>query len=97
MDENTYKTWWPLHLRVARGEKLTAEERATYNAGLKQLHQEEVIPGDLTALRQAKVQVAALEAGNARLQAQRQALDAEIAALEARLDDRTRQLLNAKD
>ena len=36
MDEPAYRTWWALHLRVARGESLNAEERAAYEAGLVQ-------------------------------------------------------------
>jgi hypothetical protein len=34
MDEPSYRAWWPLHLRVARGESLEGEERAAYEAGL---------------------------------------------------------------
>ena len=41
MDETTYHTWWALHLRTTRGEHLNSEEQATYEAGLRQLQQEE--------------------------------------------------------
>ena len=35
MDDALYQQWWPLHLRVALGEQLDAEEKARYEAGLR--------------------------------------------------------------
>jgi hypothetical protein len=84
MDETTYQTWWALHLRAVRGETLNAEEQAAYQAGLRQLHEEESIPGDISALREARAKVATLEIEHAQLQARHEELEAEIAALEPR-------------
>lgn len=97
MDETTYQQWWSLHLRVARGESLTAEEQAVYQEGLRCLHQEESVNGDIATLRQVRATVAALEAKHAHLHARRDKLEAEITVLEAALSDRTRQLLAVGD
>ena len=94
MVETTYKTWWILHLRMARGKNLNTEEQAAYEAGLRQLHQEEILNVDVATLRQARADVAILEAENAQLQARRNKLEMEIAALEAALNKQTRHLLN---
>jgi cell division protein FtsB len=93
MDETTYYSWWALHLRVARGESLNSQEQATYDVGLRQMHQEERYNQDITTLRQARATVAALEAEQARWCAPREQLEAEIVTLEAALSERTRQLL----
>ena len=93
MDETTFQTWWALHLRAVRGETLNAEERDAYEAGLRQLHEEESIMGDIAALRESRAKVAALKTENAQLHARREELEAEIAALEAALSERTRQAL----
>lgn len=97
MDPHTYQRWWVLHLRAARSENLTAEERALYEAGLKQLQQEEVREGHRAGIRNLRDTVAALQSEHAQLDARRQKLDAEIMALEATLDERTRQLLGVED
>src|SRR5262249_4900648 len=60
MNETVSPEWWNLHLRVARGEALTAAERAAYESGLSKLHQSETLPGDLEALRTARAAVASL-------------------------------------
>jgi hypothetical protein len=82
MDETTYHTWWALHLRATRGEHLNSEEQATYEAGLRQLQQEETGDQDILTLQQTRTTVAALEAEQARLHARHEQLNAEIAALE---------------
>ncbi len=87
MDPHTYQRWWALHLRAARCEDLTAVERAFYEAALKQLQQEEVLEDHSAGLRDLRVAVAALQGEHAQLHAQREKLDAEIAALEATLDE----------
>ena len=96
MDETTYHTWWALHLRTTRGEHLNSEEQATYEAGLRQLQQEETSDQDIVLLQQTRTTVAALEAEQAHLQARHEQLNAEIAALEAALSERTRQLLGTQ-
>src|SRR5262245_52884193 len=93
MEANAYKKWSELHLRVARGETLTAEEQATYNAGIQELDHEEKIEGDIVRLRQLRSSLAQLEVENAHLREERLQLDAQIAAIEARLSQETRQEL----
>ncbi|MDP6505759.1 MAG: hypothetical protein QF886_19210 [Planctomycetota bacterium] len=97
MDEFTYKRWWPLHLRVARGESLSSEEREMYEAGLEELEQEETLKADFSELKEARAKVAQLKAEQTDLQARREQLDAEIEALEAALDEPSRQLLGAEE
>ena len=95
MEEATYRTWWALHLRAARGESLTGEEREQHEAGLRQLHQGEVLR-EADALRQERAAVKALEEENARLSARREHLEAEIAALEAALSPESIRLAMAR-
>ena len=61
MDETTYYTWWALHLRTTRGKHLNSEEQSTYEAGLRQLQQEETGDQDILTLQQTRTTVAALE------------------------------------
>ena len=96
MDETTYYTWWALHLRTTRGEHLNSEERATYEEGLRQLQQEETNDQDIVILQQTRTTVAALEAEQAHLRTRHEQLNAEIAALEAALSERRRQLLGTQ-
>ena len=96
MDDTTYHTWWALHLRATRGERFNSEEQATYEAGLRQLQQEETGDQDILTLQQTRTTVAALEAEQAGLHARHEQLNAEIAALEAALSERTRQLLGTQ-
>lgn len=44
MDAAAQQHWWELHLRVARGESLTPEERNLYEATLRQLDESERLP-----------------------------------------------------
>ena len=96
MDEATYHIWWALHLRAARGEGLNLEEQVAYEAGLRQMHQEEIYDQDVATLRQARAAVAALETEQAQWRTRREQLEAEIVTLEAALNERTRQLLGVK-
>ena len=81
---------------MACDETLGAEEQAAYEAGLQQLHQEEILNGDVSTLRQARAKMEALEAENAQLRARRKKLETEIAFLEAALSESTRNLLDAE-
>jgi multidrug resistance efflux pump len=85
-----------LRLRVARGESLNVEEHAAYEAGLVQLHQEEHLQGDMTALRQARAALAVLEEQRRQWHTQREQLEAEIATIEAALSEHTKQWLGVK-
>lgn len=42
MEQNEYQIWWPLHLRVAKGEVLPDDERRIYETGLAALESEEL-------------------------------------------------------
>src|SRR5258706_15389213 len=97
MDEATYKTWWPLHIRKAKGETLTPEEQSFYQTKLKQLHQEEILHEDVEGLRQMREEIERLKAENRRLQVLREQLEAKAAVLESALDDKTRQLIGVGD
>ncbi len=74
MDPDTYQRWWALHLRVARGETLSAEERPFYEAGLKQLQQEETLKDPSDSIRELRAGIAALQAEHAQLHAQSEKL-----------------------
>jgi len=97
MGEITEQSWWELHLRVARGETLNDEERASYEAGLQQRHAVERLDGDLASLRAARARVAVLEAEQAQLGSHHRALDEKIAALEARLSAPARHALGVAE
>ncbi len=96
MDQVTYRRWWVLHLRVARGECLNAEDQAYYEDVRRQLEQEELLGGQGLGLRKARAAVASLEAECATLEARRQRLDADIATLEAALEKETGQPLGGE-
>jgi hypothetical protein len=98
MDGVTYQAWWPLHVRVAKGEALAPEERAAYEAGLHALEQaEELAPRDLTALRAMRQEAAEAEAVLAAVSVKRERLQAEVRALEAALPERMRRTLGITD
>jgi chromosome segregation ATPase len=88
MDEATYRSWWPLHLRAVRGETLTPPEQAEYQAGLDELRRTEPSPGNSEALQAARSAMETLEAEQAQLRRRRDELAEEIAALEAALRER---------
>jgi chromosome segregation ATPase len=88
--------WWSLHLRKARGETLTDEERAAYAAGLRPIEEAETFPGAVEELRRLRSEVTRLEAECADLEARRDTLDEQIAALEARLTPGARRLLGVE-
>ena len=96
MDQPTYETWWHLHLRLARGGELSAEEQSCYEAGRGKLEQEERFQ-EATNAKLARVQLTRLEQEHAQLERQRRQLEAEIAQLEARLSEPTRQFLSVGD
>ena len=96
MDDATYKVWWPLHIRVAKGETLNADEQTIYEAGCRALDAEERLDGRLEELKQARQRSEEVEAKRAWLQARYEALRAEIAELETHLSEPTRQALGVK-
>lgn len=64
MDEEQYKAWWPLHLRVALGEALSEEEQGLYEAGRAELQAEEQaeLRHEVTELRALQAQLRELTA-----------------------------------
>lgn len=96
MDHSVYQDWWQLHLREAKGEALSPEEREAYQAGLSSLDHDESLHA-VTDARQARQQWIALDAEYSTLEQRRQQLDAEIAELESRLSEHTRQYLGVED
>ena len=89
-------TWWELHVRAARGERLNAEERAIYEAAINELDDRESL-APLADAKQARMELRNLEAERRRLEQRRQQLDAEIAALEGALAPQARELLGAEE
>lgn len=94
MDRAAYQQWWQLHLRVARGETLSPEETSAYHAALGKLEGDDRLR-EAASAREAREALTALVAGHERWEARRRQLDDEIAALESRLSDATREFLGA--
>ena len=67
------------------------------NAGAQELDEQEAIAGDLTRLQRTRATIAAAEAEVASLRRRHDALDAEVATVEANLSDRARHLLGISD
>jgi hypothetical protein len=97
MEDLKYETWWKLHERAVRGETLNHDERAAYEAGLRELHEDEVLSGDLALLREAREAVMQLDAKCDALQAQRRKLKDEAARLESVLSKEARKLLGIEE
>jgi len=93
MDEQALQHWQALHRRVVMGEKLSAAERIVYEAGCRELAAAEQLDGNLEQLRELRARIAKAEVEQKRLRKRQVEFDARIAELEARLDQRTRQLL----
>ena len=93
MDNVTYQQWWQLQVRASRGEVLTEEERISYEDGLRELHSQEVLTEDLSALRQARAAVLELDAKCEQLHVRRQQLRRQATRLEAALSQETRRTL----
>lgn len=85
MDEKTYERWWQLHLRVAKGETLLAEEKVEYETGSALMDQEEaetLKPNTLRMLQTFKVRIQELENEHRDLVRQNKKLDQKIKRLE---------------
>ena len=97
MKDEAYKIWQDLHRRFVSGEALDETERAEYEAGCRELDAEEKLDGNLDRLRALRAQIMEAKLDQQQLRAQEQELDARVAAMEARLDKRTRELLGIGD
>ena len=95
MDDSTFKSWWQLHVRAARGESLTSDEHARYEAIRAVLENDEAYQ-PLRSANLAREEHRVLEIERSQLEQHRVRLDAEIAALEGRLGQQTRQLLGVE-
>jgi len=93
MDSRVYRQWQELHRRTVLGETLAASEQEVYEAGCRELDAEETQDGGLEQMRRLRNDILSAEREQQQLREQEVKLDARIAALEARLDARTRQLL----
>ena len=85
MADIEYEGWWQLHLRVAKGETLSAQEQESYASGLNQLEAFEPIqlqPEVLNPLRQLRTQWQSLSKTQHHLLAQSAELDKRIVELE---------------
>jgi hypothetical protein len=84
MDEQQYKAWWPLHLRVALGETLSDEEKRLYEAGRAELQAEEQteLRHDVTELRALQAQLRELTARDQELAREETLLREQAARLE---------------
>jgi hypothetical protein len=96
VDQAAFQRWWEMHLRLARGHVLNAEERALYEAGRQELERDERLQ-ELQTTKQARERLQALEAERSQLERRRLQLESEIAALEKKLDEGTRQLLGVEE
>ncbi len=85
MSDFDYDRWWALHLRTAKGETLTAEEKAVYVAGLDQFDgATESTEGDTVAhLRTLRAAINRALNLHAELTACSAELDRKIVALES--------------
>jgi hypothetical protein len=95
MDESEFQRWWALHLQVARGRALGPEEKSFYDAGRHDVEADEKLQS-LDSAKVARQELLALRAERTQSEQRRQQLDAEIAALEGRLDQETRELLGVE-
>lgn len=85
MTESEYQQWWAYHIRVARGEPLSAEEATIYHAGIAELDQEEAAalqPASLEALRQLRSQIQQKTNNLSQLAQRSEHLTQQIATLE---------------
>ena len=93
MDEATYKIWWALHIRSAKGETLTPEDEQVYQAGCREFDADESLDGAIMSLQQSRDRVRKLKEEYVRLQQQYDLLEAEQLDLEARLSEKDKRRL----
>lgn len=93
MDDQAYRAWRPLHLRAAKGEKLSVEEQAAYLEGKRRLHEEVSLEVSLIQLRKTREEIKALEAERDRLQKRQREYWERAAELEAALSEKAKQAL----
>ncbi len=90
-------TWWDLHLRKARGEALSENEQALYEAEIARHDQEMPLRGGLEALKTLRATVVSLAQENAALRERVAQLEAEVRAVEQTLNQQTREFLGVQE
>ena len=96
MDQTVFQRWWDMHVRVAKGVSLNPEEQAFYDSGREELQRDEQLQ-DVPRMREDREKLQALEAEREQLESRRRKLEREIADLEKRLPEHTRELLGAEE
>ncbi len=94
-----YEVWWPLHIRFAKGEKLSSSESAVLQAAYAAADQAEIDElsqgrsEDLINLRKLRDEVRSLQAKIAIIQKQRRRTSSRIRRLAIGLDPETREAI----
>jgi cell shape-determining protein MreC len=88
--------WWELHVRVARGDRLSPKDRVVYDTTRRALEESETLE-PLQNVKQAREELRELEVQRRRLEQRRQELDAEISAIEGAPAPQARELLGAEE
>ena len=84
MSEFDYESWWALHLRVAKGESLSAHETTAYESGLIHLEGQPAGADEtLTYLRSLRAAINRAAAIHKELAVRSVDLDRKIVALES--------------
>lgn len=89
--------WWDVHLRKARGERLSESEQAIYEAEIARQDQEAPLRANLEALKALRTSVTALAQENAELRERLTRLEAEVHAVEQALNQQTREFLGVRE
>jgi len=101
MNSPTHDQWWPLHLKTARGARLTHDELAIYEAGRSQYENDEsaelVWESAKRGALASRARVVELSGKHRELESQRQKLDQEIKELESRLGESVKQAIGVGD
>ena len=96
MDPAAYRQWWEVHVRVARGEQLSPEERTRYEAGRQELEKDEQYR-EVQNAREIRDRLTIMEKRRGLLDQHRQKLYVEIASLEKQLPQQTQFVLGVKE
>ncbi len=91
MTDFNYEHWWQLHIRSAKGESLTAEEQAEYDAGQTFLDSQDTIidSNTVTLLRTLRSTIQRTTQRHAELLTHSEELDQKIAVLESNYQQTT--------
>ena len=97
MNANT-DNWWGLHLRKARGERLSEEEEDFYDSELaRQDREAPALQNGIEVLKKMRAQLAELGKVNDELRSRWTELNQEIRVVEQSLTQKTREALGVKE